>query len=151
MAPSALAELVYLKVIPCSCGATMLFIQEAGTLDSFTVSLHSPNGRQLPAVRAVQGDCQQILKNVWNPHQSYTPIIHCMYKVPQLIFNQAITHPAKQPCHISHSATGSPTATQQGLWISLEAHRSSAGRTTLMPPRDTACLALGCLLHNNGS
>ena len=86
VAPSALAESVYLKVIPCSCGATMLFIQEAGTLDSFTVSLHSPNGRQLPAVRAVQGDCQQILKNVWNPHQSYTPIIDRMYRVPQLTF-----------------------------------------------------------------
>ena len=26
-------------------------------LDCFTVSLHSPNGRHLPAIRAVQGDC----------------------------------------------------------------------------------------------
>ena len=27
-------------------------------IDSFTVSLHSPNGGHLPALRAVQGDCQ---------------------------------------------------------------------------------------------
>ena len=33
-------------------------------LDSFTVSLHSPNGRQLPAVRVVQGDCQWPLTTV---------------------------------------------------------------------------------------
>ena len=32
------------------------------SLDSFTVSLHSPNGRQMPAVRSVQGDCQWPLK-----------------------------------------------------------------------------------------
>ena len=31
-------------------------------IDSFTVSLHSPNGRHLPAVSAVQGDCQELFK-----------------------------------------------------------------------------------------
>ena len=34
----------------------------AWELDSLTVSLHNPNGRHLPAVRAVQGDCQWPLK-----------------------------------------------------------------------------------------
>ena len=32
-------------------------------LDSFTVPLHSPNGRHLPAIRAVQRDCHWGLKN----------------------------------------------------------------------------------------
>ena len=32
--------------------------QIPGSLDSFTVSLHRPNGRHMPAVRAVQGDCE---------------------------------------------------------------------------------------------
>ena len=27
---------------------------------SLTVSLHSPNGRQMPAIRAVQGDCERV-------------------------------------------------------------------------------------------
>ena len=39
-------------------------------LESFTVSLHSPNGRHLPAIRAVQGDCQLPLKNNGNSHWS---------------------------------------------------------------------------------
>ena len=35
--------------------------------DSFTASLHSPNGRHLPAVGVVPGDCQWFLKSVEIP------------------------------------------------------------------------------------
>ena len=45
-------------------------------MDSFTVSLYSPNGRHLPAVRAVQRDCHWLLKSGGNPCQSREPIIH---------------------------------------------------------------------------
>ena len=44
-------------------------------VDFFTVPLHSPNGRQLPAVRAVQRDCHWHLKNYGNPHRLHEPII----------------------------------------------------------------------------
>ena len=37
--------------------AWRLLLSVQSSIDSFTVSLHSPNGRHLPAVRAVQGDC----------------------------------------------------------------------------------------------
>ena len=41
---------------------------------TFTVSLHCPNGRHLPAVRVVQGDCQWICKTVKTPAD---PVIPC--------------------------------------------------------------------------
>ena len=37
-------------------------------LDSFTAPLHSPNGRHLPAVRAVQGDCEIVYQRSWLDH-----------------------------------------------------------------------------------
>ena len=37
--------------------AWRLLFSVQSSIDCFTVSLHSPNGRHLPAVRAVQGDC----------------------------------------------------------------------------------------------
>ena len=42
-------------------------------INSSTVSLHSLNGRHLPAVKAVQGDCQWCLQNGGNSHQSHDP------------------------------------------------------------------------------
>ena len=39
----------------------------SAALDCETVSLHSTNGRQMPAIRAVQGDCQWPLKTVEIP------------------------------------------------------------------------------------
>ena len=53
------------------------------TLDYFTVSLHSPNGRHLPAVRAVQGYCQWPLKNNGNSYWSLEPTMHCRWGFPQ--------------------------------------------------------------------
>ena len=49
----------------------------APSRDSFTVSLHSLNSRQMPAVKAVQGDCQWPLENGGNSHQLHEPIMHC--------------------------------------------------------------------------
>ena len=51
-------------------------IMSAWEIDCFTVSLHSPNGRLTPAIRAVQGDCQWLLKNSGNSHQWCEPTMH---------------------------------------------------------------------------
>ena len=57
------------------------------TLDSFTVPLHSPNGRHLPAIRAVQGDCQWPVKNGGNFHPSYiSPESILIVAVPTYIY-----------------------------------------------------------------
>ena len=58
-------------------------------VDYLTVSLHSPNGRHLPAIRAVQGDCQCPKKL-----QKFRPVmwVHnaVRLKQPQLISDQPI-------------------------------------------------------------
>ena len=85
-------------------------------IDAFTVSLHSPNGRQMPAIRAVQGDCQWPWK--W-------------WKFPLVIWAQGSLQRRHLPTYIktiqpqrgstSHVPypTDSPTATRLGLCISL--------------------------------
>ena len=66
------------------CGMHHINLEWSGCmicLDLFTVSLHSPNGRHLPAIRAVQGDCQWPLimwkfpqvKLTYNPLQPRKP------------------------------------------------------------------------------
>ena len=84
-------------------------------LDSFTVSLHSSNGRHLPAIRAVQGDCLWPLKNGRNFHQSHNPIIHCNQSIPQPI-NQPIAKEWRQTVegHVTYT-TDSFTSPRQGL------------------------------------
>ena len=42
-------------------------------VDSFTVSLHNPNGRQMPAIKFVHGYCQWPLINIGNSYQSCYP------------------------------------------------------------------------------
>ena len=49
-------------------------------IDSFTVPLHSPKGRQMPAVRAVQGDCQ------WHKKTDGNSTMHCNNGESSLIF-----------------------------------------------------------------
>ena len=61
-------------------------------LDSFTVLLLSHKGRHLPAVRAVQEDCQWPLKN---SHRSREPVIHRMWEVPQSTYRSA-NHSARK-------------------------------------------------------
>ena len=81
-------------------------------IDSFAVSLHSPNGRHLPAFRAVQGDCQWPLKNCGNPH----PIMHCMWRVPQSIFG-SVNH---IDCNTVNWMPTVLFANTLGLWHSPE-------------------------------
>ena len=57
-------------------------------IDSFTVSLHSPNGWHLPAIGAVQKDCQWPLKNGGNCHWSCKPTIHCDWCNPNWYLHQ---------------------------------------------------------------
>ena len=89
-------------------------------IDSFTVSLHSPNGRHMPAIRAVQGDCQWPLKHSKNFHRSCEPIMHCMWGVSQFIFRSA-NHTASNTANVDYVSynTDSRTATTLGLWSSL--------------------------------
>ena len=55
-------------------------------LDSFTVPMHSPNGRRLPAVGAVQGDCHWGLENGANSHWSHESIMQWGTRQSQSIF-----------------------------------------------------------------
>ena len=73
--------------IPTSAGLlhprnSMLLI----SIDSFTFPLHSPNARQMSAVRAVQGDCHWGLKNGGNSHRSRQPIMQWATRQSQSIF-----------------------------------------------------------------
>ena len=89
-------------------------------LDSFTVPLHSANGRHLPAVRAVQGDGQWPLKNGANSHRSHEIKFHCNWGNPSLYLKQPITKRWYQPIggQVSYP-TDIPYATRLGLCISL--------------------------------
>ena len=62
-----------------------------GHVDSLTVSLHGPNGRHLPAVRAVQRDCEWPLKNCGSFYRSRQPTIHWDWGNPNLYLDQPIT------------------------------------------------------------
>ena len=84
-------------------------------IDSFTVFLHSPNGRHLPAVRAVQGDCQWPLK-MENSHRSREPTMHCDTEQSQPIFIP--THHKKGWCQ-PHNPTDSPYTITLWLFNSL--------------------------------
>ena len=88
-------------------------------LDSFTVPLHSPNGRHLPAVRAVQRDCHWGMKNGGNSHWSYEPIMQWDTRQSQCMF-RLITEAWCQPVrgHVLYP-TDSPIATRLGLCSSL--------------------------------
>ena len=48
-------------------------------IDYFTIQLHSPKSKHLPAVRAMQGDCQWGLKNGGNSRQSREPKSYSAY------------------------------------------------------------------------
>ena len=61
-------------------------------LDYFPVSLHSFNGRQMAAVRAVQGDCQWPLKSGGKSHRSH----HCD-RGPNLYLDQPVTKGQSMP------------------------------------------------------
>ena len=73
-------------------------------LDYFTVSLHSPNGRQFACRLGCVRDCQWILKNSGNSHlfQWILPRILCSLVISQSIF-RSINHTANwRLCLIPH-------------------------------------------------
>ena len=92
------------------------------TIDSFTVSLHIPNGRHLPAVRDVQGDCQWALKNEGNSHWLRELTNASWHNQSQLIF-RPINHKRAMPASCRPYVTypnDSLPATRLGLCSSLD-------------------------------
>ena len=76
------------------------------TLDSFTVLLHSPNGRRLPAISFMQGDSHWCLKTSGNSHWSLEPIMQGGTSQSQFVFrpaNHKCTMPTNwRPCLMPH-------------------------------------------------
>ena len=101
--------------LPCSTCLQTNFAVFSCALDSFTVSLHSPNSRHLPAVRATQGDCQWPLKNVGNSHRSHEPRIHCNWGIPNLYLDQLIT----KGCQLIWDYVSYPTECSTAIWMGL--------------------------------
>ena len=93
---------------------------ELVAIDSFTVSLHSPNGRHLPAIRAMQGDCQWPWKMVEIPTGHVSPEFIATEAFPNLYLDYPTTKGQHQPIgsHVPYP-TDSPTATRLGLCSSL--------------------------------
>ena len=91
-------------------------------LDSFTVPLHSPNGKHF--VRVVQRDCLWGPKNGGNPRWSREPIMQWGTRQSQSIFrptNDKSVMPTNwRPCRLPHSQSyNTPIATRLGLCSSL--------------------------------
>ena len=100
--------------IPTAAREVVLWMEDKTTVDSFTVPLHSPNSRHLPAVRTVQRDCHWGLKNGGNSHWSREPITQRGTRQSQSIFR-----PANHKSVVSY-LTGSPIATRLGLCSRLK-------------------------------
>ena len=88
-------------------------------LHSFTVSLHSPKGRHLPAVRAVHGDYQWLLKNIEIPTITRVRRRHD-WSIPKQYSGQLIIkYWCQQIGDLASYLTDSPTAGSPGLCCSL--------------------------------
>ena len=89
-------------------------------IDSSRVTLHISNRKHLPAVRAVQGDCQWSLINCGNSYRSPEPTIHCDLGRSNPYFEQPITNRRCQPIvgHVSYP-NDSPNAIRPRLCSNL--------------------------------
>ena len=83
-----------------------LYTKSSPFLDSFTVPLHCPNGRQMPAVGAVQRDCHWGLENRGNSHCSHEPIMQWGTRQSQSIFrctnHKRVMPDNWRPCLLPH-------------------------------------------------
>ena len=79
------------------------FVSAMEAIDCFTASLHSPNGRHLPAITAVQRTVSGLWKVVEIPTGDVSPHFHCYWGNPNLYLNQPITKGWCQPTgsHVS--------------------------------------------------
>ena len=104
-------------------------------VDSFTVSLHSLNGRQIAYIYGWARGLSVAFENSENFHQSHEPTIHCDWGNLNLYLDWQNTKGWCQPTisHVSYP-TDSPTATRLGLCSSL----SQAGSISIQ----LACLHL---------
>ena len=97
-------------------------------IDCFTVSLHSSNGRQMPAIRAEQGDCERPL-NSGNSHRSCEPTKHCDWGNPNLYLDQPITKEWCQPIGLKRYAE--PTIRYDTRYSAHDTIRSAIHFNTL--------------------
>ena len=111
-------------------------------LDSFTVCLHSPNGRHLPTIRAVQGDCQcpKKMKFQWSCAfiiHCCLPIIQCRWGFLQSLFWSCSLEHQPIGYHISYPTDGS-LASKLGLCSSLHLSGQVSPRTqyNILPDYD---------------
>ena len=104
----------------CVCNIAAIWLLSMwNPLDSYTVPLHNPNCRHLPAVRAVKGDCQWLLKFVKIPISNHEPSIHCSLHRIQCRwgFSQSIFKPIY--CKKVSYPINSPTDTRLRVCSSL--------------------------------
>ena len=74
-----------------------------------TVPLHSPDGRQLPAIRAVQGDCETVYFSCMNNLISCPMEFSCQYLPadPSIIYSTLNTqHGSRDKKHLSKKQNG---------------------------------------------
>ena len=107
----------------CKLFSTVTRVNPAAivALKLFTVSLHNPSGKHLPAIRAVQMDCQWPVQNGGNFHYSHEPTMHC-----NTMQNQSTFWPTNQNgwCqsnegHVPYPID-SPNSSRRGLCSSLQ-------------------------------
>ena len=124
-------------------------------IDSFTVPLHSPNGRHLPAIKAVQWDYQWHMKNGGNTSWSNEPTIRLNWGNPNLWLDQPITKGWHQ---ITGNNVSYPTkcSNAKRLWLCSSLICSTyvrsgphvASKTDPKQISENACFAL-CGFHLN--
>ena len=108
------------KQLCCRCFKTPSCLCGIAIIDSFTVSLHNHNGRHLPVVRAVQGDC--LAFEIWWKFSLVTWIYN-------LLWHEAIA------TYINQSQKGDANQSET---------MSHTRLTVLMPPGSHCVTVYGC-------
>ena len=148
--PSVLPVLEHIGLLYSQITVTC-FHQPA--IDSFTVSLHRPNRRHLPVIRAVLWGCQWPLKNGGNSHRLRELKFHCGWGNPSCYLDQLITkgwcQSTETHVSVSHS-TDSADASMPGVGSSLsqsrplvvQPHHVTSARLAVCP-RLSSCVERG--------
>ena len=108
----------------------------------FIVYMHSPNGKHLPVVRAVQWDCRGPLQNGGNSHRSRGSSMYCDWGNPNLYLDEPMTKMCYRSTRcLASYPTDSPNATRPGLCRSLAFLKQCRMITEWIPIRNQSYLA----------